>query len=338
MKRIGRMPVLLGLALVAVAASAFAASAGTSAKVIRIAYFAPLANTYVQGELRGIANVMKTEKGVQLTKVDTGFDATKQYNSVQDAITQKKFDGFIVLPLDSVGLVPAVQQAVKAKIKVVSADTPLGPSQTILKPQVPGVSGSVYDPWTKRGVWTGQLIVKACEGLDPCKVGWVSSVAALPAEKAYKYKAFGYIAKFPNIKVVAELDGGAYTAAGGQKVSQDLLTAHSDVNVLNMVGDQPASGAVISVAAAGLTGKVKILGGAVSTISKPLIKSGKIWGSWAAYPEDEGKFAMQILLQAIRGTLKAPVGISPAEVRTKQGQPVLITQANVDKFTPQYAG
>jgi hypothetical protein len=30
-----------------------------------------------------------------------------------------------------------------------------------------------------------------------------------------------------------------------------------DVNVLNMVADQPATGAVISVAAAGLTGKLR---------------------------------------------------------------------------------
>jgi ribose transport system substrate-binding protein len=329
----------VGLALALAVAGSLSLTAGArSNKTIRIAYFAPLANTYVQGELRGIAGVLKKEKGVQVVKVDTGFDASKQFNSVQDAITQKSFDGFIVLPLDSVGLVPAVQQAIKAGIKVVNADTPLGPSQEKQNPQVPGESGSVFDPWTKRGRWTGQLIVKACKGLNPCKVGWVSSVAALPAEKAYKAKAMGWIARFPNIKVVGDLDGGAYTAAGGQKVSQDMLTAHPDINVLNMVGDQPAAGAVISVASAGLTGKVKILGGAVSDISKPLIQQGKVWGSWAAYPEDEGTLAIQILLKAIRGQLKKPVGVSPAEVRAKQGQSFLITKANVGKFKPQYAG
>jgi ABC-type sugar transport system substrate-binding protein len=109
------------------------------------------------------------------------------------------------------------------------------------------------------------------------------------------------------------------------------------VKVLNMVADQPA-GAVISVAAAGLTGKVKILGGSVSEISKPLIQQGKIWGSWAAYPQDEGRFSTQILLQAIRGKLRKPVGVSPAAERAKRGQSYLITKANVDKFKPQYAG
>src|SRR5689334_24878406 len=97
------------------AVTALSASAA-SPKKIRIAYFAPLANTYVQGELRGIAGVLKKEKNVELVKFDTGFDATKQSNSLQDPITQQKFDGFIVLPLDSGGLVPAVQQATRCGI------------------------------------------------------------------------------------------------------------------------------------------------------------------------------------------------------------------------------
>src|SRR3954453_16551973 len=118
--------IALAAALVATLAATALSAGAASPKKIRIAYFAPLANTYVQGELRGIAGVMKKEKNIELVKFDTGFDATKQFNSVQDAITQKKFDGFIVLPLDSVGLVPAVQQAIKAGIKVVNADTPPG--------------------------------------------------------------------------------------------------------------------------------------------------------------------------------------------------------------------
>lgn len=337
-----RLAIAVGLTL-AIAASAVTVLSASAAptksqKTIRIAYFAPLANTYVQGELRGIAGVLKKYPGVQLVKVDTGFDATKQYNSVQDAITQKKFDGFIVLPLDSVGLVPVVQQAIKAGIKVVNADTPLGPSQSAQNPQVKGESGSVFDPWTMRGVWAGKLIQQACKAVNPCKVGWMSSVAALPSEKAYQRSAYAYIKKFSNIKIVAEADGGAYTAAGGQKVSQDMLTAHSDLNVLLANGDQPASGAVLSIAAAGLTNKVKLIGGAVSTISKPLILQGKEWGSWAAYPEDEGMFSAQILLDAISGKLKKPVGVAPAVERVKAGQSPLITKANVGKFKPQYAG
>jgi ribose transport system substrate-binding protein len=331
---------LVLLAAAAATASALSLSATASPKkTINIAYFAPLANSYVQGELDGIAGVLKKNPNVKLTKVDTGFDATKQYNSVQDAITQKKFQGFIVLALDSVGLVPAVQQAIKAGIKVVNADTPLGPRQDTVVPQVDGETASVFDPWTLRGVWGAQLVIKACEGLNPCKVGWMSSVAALPPEKAYHDTVMKMIKTHSNIQVVVEADGGAYTVQGGQKTSQDMLTGHRDLNVLVANGDQPAAGAVLSIDSAGLTGKVKLIGGCPSRISKPLIKSGKEWGTWACFPADEGALSMQFLLNGINGKLKKPTGASATNVALRRLKlPPLVTKENIDKYPMQYSG
>jgi ribose transport system substrate-binding protein len=336
-----RIAIALGVtaATAAVALTIALTASASREATINIAYFAPLANSYVQGELNGIAGVLKSYPNVRLTKVDTGFDATKQYNSVQDAITQKKYKGFIVLALDSVGLVPAVQQAIKAGIKVVNADTPLGPRQDTVVPQVPGQTGTVFDPWTLRGVWGGNLVVQACKGINPCRVGWMSSVAALPAEKAYHDRAMKIIKAQPNIDVVAEVDGGAYTVQGGQKTSQDVLTAHSNLNVLVAVGDQPAAGAVLSIASAGLTGKVKLIGGCPSRISKPLIKSGKEWGSWACFPADEGALAMRFLLSGISGKLKRPVGASATVVALRRLKLTpYVTRANIDRYPMQYSG
>lgn len=322
-----------------VAAMALSMSAGAATKTYNIAYFAPLANTYVQAEIVGINKVLAKNKNVKLTKFDSGFDATKQFNQVQDAITQKKFDGFILLPLDSVGLVPAAEQAIAAGIKVVSLDTPLGPLQTTSKVQVKGASGSVFDPWTLRATWLVQLVTKACKGVNPCNVAWMGSVAALPSEKAYRDASFAGMKKLPNVKIIAEVDGGAYTAAGGQKVSQDLITAHSDMNVLIANGDQPAAGAVLSLEAAGVLDKVKLIGGCPSKISKPLIKAGKEWGSWACTPEDEGRLATEILIKALNGTLKKPVGLSPTLERAKTTKfPILVTKENIDQALIQYAG
>lgn len=322
-----------------VAAMAMSMSAGAATKTYNIAYFAPLANTYVQAEIVGINKVLAKNKNVKLTKFDSGFDATKQFNQVQDAITQKKFDGFILLPLDSVGLVPAAEQAIAAGIKVVSLDTPLGPRQDTLKVQVKGASGSVYDPWTLRAKWLVQLVTKACKGVNPCNVAWMGSVAALPSEKAYRDASFAGMKKLPNVKIIAEVDGGAYTAAGGQKVSQDLITANSDMNVLIANGDQPAAGAVLSLEAAGVLDKVKLIGGCPSKISKPLIKAGKEWGSWACTPEDEGRLAAEILIKALKGQLKGPVGVSPTLERLKTTKfPILVTKENIDQALIQYAG
>jgi ribose transport system substrate-binding protein len=337
-----RRVALVAGAVAMIVAAAMAMTAGAAAnKTVNIAYFAPLANTYVQAEIVGINKVLAKNKGVKLTKFDSGFDATKQFNQVQDAITQKKFDGFILLPLDSVGLVPAAQQAISAGIKVVSLDTPLGPLQTTNKVQVKGASGSVFDPWTLRATWAVQLITKACRGLDTCNVAWMGSVQSLPSEKAYHDATLAGLKKISSvkIKIIADVDGGAYTAAGGQKVSQDLITAHPDMNVLVANGDQPAAGAVLSLEGAGVLDKVKLIGGCPSKISKPLLESGKEWGTWACTPEDEGRLAAELVIKAINGTLKAPVGLSPTLEHMKiEKIPLLITKENIDKAAIQYAG
>ncbi len=341
MRKTNRRRVALAASgLAVVVAAVMAVTAGAAAKkTVNIAYFAPLANTYVQAEIVGINKVLAKNKNVKLTKFDSGFDATKQFNQVQDAITQKKFDGFILLPLDSVGLVPAAEQAIAAGIKVVSLDTPLGPLQTTNKVQVKGASGSVFDPWTLRATWAVKLIAKACKGLNPCNVAWMGSVQALPSEKAYHDATLAGLKKYPSIKIIADVDGGAYTAAGGQKVSQDLITAHSDMNVLVANGDQPAAGAVLSLEAAGVIDKVKLIGGCPSKISKPLIQAGKEWGTWACTPEDEGRLAAELVIKAINGTLKAPVGLSPTLEHMKiEKIPLLITKENIDKAAIQYAG
>jgi ribose transport system substrate-binding protein len=313
------------------------ATSPTSAKQIRIGFVAPLANAYIQGELRGIEGVVKRNPGVKLVKVDSAFNATQQYNALQDAITQRRFDGFVILPVDPVNLVPVIKQAIKAGIKVVSINAQLGPNSDALKPQIKGQSGSALDPHSLRGKWRGELMIKACKGIDPCKVGWLTVSGFYPPAKVEEDVARKMIAKHKNIKIVATLPASESTAAVGQTLSQDMLTAHPDLNVI-AGDDQLASGVAISVAAAGRTGKVKVLGAGGSEIAKRLILKGQMWGSYISYPEDEGRLGAKILLQAIRGQLKAPKGISPGLERIKAGQSPLLTKQNVKKFKPQFPG
>ena len=115
--------------------------------------------------------------------------------------------------------------------------------------------------------------------------------------------------------------------------------AHPDANVLVANGDQPASGAVISIKAAGLDGKIKLIGGCPSVISKPLIASGQEWGSFACAPEDEGRIAAEILIGTIKGTYKGPKGVSATVAALKRGnRSPLVTKENIATADIQYAG
>ena len=84
---------------------------------------------------------------------------------------------------------------------------------------------------------------------------------------------------------------------------------------------------------------MKLIGGCPSKISKPLIKSGKEWGSWACFPADEGAVAMKFLLSGISGKLKKPVGASATVVALRRLKLTpYVTKANIDKYPMQYSG
>ena len=335
-----RIALVVGGLTALVAAMAMTMSAGAATKTYNIAYFAPLANTYVQAELVGIGKVLAKNKNVKLTKFDSGFDATKQFNQVQDAITQNKFDGFLLLPLDSVGLVPAAEQAIAAGIKVVSLDTPLGPRQDTAAVQVKGASGSVFDPWTLRAKWLVQLVTKACKGVNPCNVAWMGSVAALPAEKAYRDASFAGMKKLPNVKIIAEVDGGAYTAAGGQKVSQDLITANSDMNVLIANGDQPAAGAVLSLEAAGVHRQGEADRRLPVEDLQAADQGRQGVGLVGLHPRGRGSPRRRAPDQGDqRARSRSRSGLIPTLERAKTTKfPILVTKENVDQALIQYAG
>src|SRR5687767_3992591 len=138
----------------ALAGTLVAAGTATGARPsVRIAFLSgAMANTYVQASYKEMQKVAKQE-GVSLTTYEAAFDPQKQYAQIQDAITSKRFQGFVILPLDGVGLVPVVQQAVKAKIAVANLSIAIGTNYSTSRPQVAGQLVSVLDPGTKRGEW-----------------------------------------------------------------------------------------------------------------------------------------------------------------------------------------
>ena len=84
--------------------------------------------------------------GANLTLIDNGFDPAKQFANIQDAITTGNYDAFIIVTLDNAGIVPVVEDAIEAGIKVIATDTSIGPDLTTSDIQVEGVSGSILRP------------------------------------------------------------------------------------------------------------------------------------------------------------------------------------------------
>jgi ribose transport system substrate-binding protein len=306
----------------------------TQQSAIRVAFFAPIANTYVAATLKGMGMVTASG-GIKVTQFDTGFDATKEFSQIQDAVTTGKFDAFILIPLDSVGLVPAVETAIKAGIKVVNTDLILGSDPTTSAPQVKGQTGSVINPPSNRAAKITQSIVNACKDLNPCNVGFMAGVPSIDFEQLIKKNLDALPASYPNIKIKAYQTGHGYVAAPAIPIAQNILQANPDLNLLAVSSDQAMAGAEQAVIAAGRVGKIKLLSSGGSCPAIDAVKAGRWYSDVVDLPETEGRLAMQIVVDAIRNGKPGPTGLNP--LSSFSGDPIL-TKDNIGSFQCQWQG
>jgi ribose transport system substrate-binding protein len=316
------------------------ASGAGAPKKVHIAYFAPQANTYAQATYQGLVEAGK-KLNADITRYDTGFDAQKEYSQIQDAITLKKFQAFVIIALDPVSLVPAVKAAIKAGIKVVNTDLVLGPRFGVQKPQVAGQAGTVVDlPGYRAQSEVNQLLVLACKDLNPCNVGWIAGFATIDFERSIKYQLGAITKTHPNIKLVAYQDGGGYLADPAFKIAQNMLQAHSNINLLATSGDQMTLGAEIAVKGAGNAGKIRIISGGLSCPGQKAVADGRWFGGTIAVPRTEGLIGGTIAIYAARGQTTTPYGRIPVGVSASKlsGYPQVMTKRNIATYKCEYSG
>jgi ribose transport system substrate-binding protein len=316
--------------------SATTASEG-GGEPVNIAFFTALGNTYLEATLEGIEESAAKSGDVSITPFDSKFDATTQFKQMQDAITSQKYDAFVVWPVDGNALVPAVKQAAAAGIKVVAVDFPIGDDFTTSEPQVEGVVGSVILPATDVGHALGELTIQACGSEDPCKVAEIVGYAGSPFDTAAEESLKETVAAKSNVDIVAT-QPGEYLADPAYKAVQNILQANPDIKVITTIGDQMANGAEKAVAAAGLTGKVQIIGEAASVPGVEKVRAGKWFGSVIALPRTEGVISGEMAIEAARGEEVKPDGVNPVE---QQGLPPYISQDNaksIADFSGEWKG
>ena len=118
-------------------------SSGSSQKTVRLAFFNPIvANAFTASQYRGIKLSAGKAKAT-VTQFDAGFDQNKQIRQIQDAIVSKKFDAFVITPVNGAVLVKPTEDAIKAGIKVVAIFNGIGPDLDSIKPQVKGISSVI---------------------------------------------------------------------------------------------------------------------------------------------------------------------------------------------------
>ena len=118
-------------------------SSSSIAADLNIAFFASSSeNGYNQATWEGVKKAAEEAGNVNAEIFNGEFNATLQYGQIEDIIASGKFDGFVVVPNDTVGIAGAIEQAIEAGIKVASSLFPIGPDLTTLEPQVAGLTAT----------------------------------------------------------------------------------------------------------------------------------------------------------------------------------------------------
>lgn len=320
-----------------------AESAATPAsdEPIELAFFTFGPNSYVESTVDELKKSAE-EQGVALnfTMFDPNFDAQKQFSQVQDAVTSGQFDAFVVMPVDFAGIVPAVEEAVAAGIKVVAYDFPVGPDLSTVDPQIEGMVGSTLRPATEQGKVFGEMIEGACEGRDPCNVVYLIGLLEGAHDAIVREVVQQVDADNENITVVAEaecqyLRDAAFTAM------QDIIQSNQEIDVVATAGDQCALGAEQALTDAGIevgSDGVRVLGVGASEPGVEAVREGRWWATAMLLPRDEGRIALDFVVKAVRGEPIDQPGVDAAEA---SDWPLILSQANADEwadFQAQWVG
>ena len=301
----------------------------SSVKPVKVAFFGfAVANGFAQATWAGIQQAAKLQCA-EAKFFDPNFDSATQIAQIQDATTSGDYQAFVVQANDGNAVVPAIEDAIAAGIKVVGEFTPIGTDYSSIEPQVSGMTSYVGLSITKGAEDLATLAGMACAKLatTPCNVAYLEGFKSLPLDNA-RTKAFtDKLTSDPNVKLVASVEGG-YTQASGLAAAQDVLQAHPEVQVI-VGSSQAILGAEQAVGDAGQTDKILLIGNGSPKAAVTAVKDGRWFAVYADAETTSGQVAATLAIEAARGeTVPTSVDSStllPTPLGTKENLPADFT-------------
>jgi ribose transport system substrate-binding protein len=328
-----------GLAVIAtVGIGLLAAGCGSSAKTVKttpptttktktphVAFFGFASdNSFAQATWKGVQKAVKAYHGTA-TFLNGNFSATTQVQQMQTEISSGKYNVFVVQANDGSAVVPEVRDAIAKGIVVVAEFTQVGSNYAAIAPQVPGEI-SVVESAVANGTDLGKLAIDACGTLNPCNVVYLQGDPTLPLDVARTNAVLAELKTDKHVKLLEDPIGG-YLASTGETVTQDVLSAHPNVNVL-VGSSQAIEGATIVLKGRGLLGKVKLIGNGGSTQAVNYVRNGTWYATFGIPEVTDGYVATKYGIEKLLGG-HPPVATNSATLGPAGG---LWTKTVVDKY------
>ncbi|MEZ4310477.1 MAG: substrate-binding domain-containing protein [Polyangiaceae bacterium] len=235
------------------------------------------------------------ELGVEIVwKGPLKEDDLKQQIEVVQSFVAQGVSGIVLAPLNDKGLVPAVNEAVAAKVPVVIFDSDL---------QGDAYSSFVATDNVAAGKLAGERMGKL---LDKKGKVMVLRYQEGSASTALREKGFLEAIKgFSDIEVVSDNQYGGATTESAFSASENLLVslkaAEGGLNGIFCPNESTTFGMLLALEKAGLAGKVKFVGFDASDKLVDALSAGKIDGLVLQNPFRMGELAVQTMTKHLRG-------------------------------------
>jgi ribose transport system substrate-binding protein len=232
---------------------------------------------------------------VEIQAAEREVDVERQMQIVENLI-QSKYNALALTPSGSREVVPAIVKANAAGIPVVIVDTRL--DTTAAADAKIKTSSFVGSDNYRGGQLIGEYLVKASGGKAN-----VAILEGIPGHETGDSRIRGFrdaIKGTPNI-TIATSQTANWEREQGFTVFQNMMQAHPTLDTLFACNDMMALGAIEAIAAAGKTGRIRVLGfDAVDDARKALL-AGTMAATVAQFPDEMGRIAIETAVKVLKG-------------------------------------
>jgi ribose transport system substrate-binding protein/inositol transport system substrate-binding protein len=245
-------------------------------------------------EMSDAVKAKAKELAVDLTVYDGGQDAAKQASQLESAVSQG-IAGVVIEPVSVDGLVPAIEAATKAGVKVVVVN------QAISKPEAAASFVGVSN------VDGGKLEMKTAAAAIGGK-GNVAFLLGPMGSDAEVGRTEGYtqvLKDYPDIKVVFQQTANWDTDQALTLVENWLQTG-TEINAIVANNDGMAMGALKAVEDAKMLDKIKIYGLDATPDALAAVKDGRLAATISQGTTAQGAKAMETAVKLVTGEKVEP--------------------------------
>lgn len=250
---------------------------------------------------------MAAQLGVKVVYIDAQNDSSKQVAAVETFISQK-VKGILISPMTTDSLVPAIEEAMKAKIPVATVDRKANTDAVLVHVGADNVEG---------GRAAARYVVERLGGK-----GTIIELEGTPGASPAIDRKKGFdevIAQNPGMKILVS-QAADFNRAKANSTMENLMQAYPNFDAVFGANDEMIIGAIEAMSAAGMDPSKKVTVGYDATPdAMTYIKAGKLGATIDQFPGKQAAQALSYLVDNIKD-MKQPaqkvVYIQPEAITT----------------------